>query len=146
LIEQLIFPFTVPQNFSTVSKLRGVNRPMKHVYFQFLDHFIHFPWIMARNKVMLENSIIVWKLLLRTWNNNSLYNTNIFFWIHDSFNGNEASRTCRGKTSPKPLFFWGAGGGSDLLSAENVQFLDVQLGFSLQRVFCIAGQINGFDQ
>lgn len=60
-----------------------------------------------------------------------------YFLIHHSFNGNKASRPCRGKTS----FL-----GDVLLPAKDVQFLGGQLDSSIQQFFCTLGQINGFHQ
>jgi len=58
-----------------------------------------------------------------------------YFLIHHSFDGNKASRPCRGKT-----YFL------VLLSAKDVQFLGGQLGSSIQQFFCTFGQINGFHR
>jgi len=57
---------------------------------------------------------------------------NVFLnWIHHSFNGNEASRPCKGKTYFR---------GDVLLSAKDGQFLGGQLRSSIQQFFCTLGQ------
>ena len=83
----------------------GTSQATEACLLLFFNHFLHFSWRMARSKVMQENSITIWEVLLHSLNNSALYNITVFFWINHSFNWNKATRPCKGKTFPKHLFW-----------------------------------------